>query len=88
VHSPVGKNPEEFGVTLEKLPEISFATNDVGFIDPTGVDHDELGQALNKALYNYMHGIGLDDDVRVWFNGKVPRTTIHKHRLAKALQQY
>ena len=88
VHSPVGKNPEEFGVTLEQLPEISFATNDVGFIDPTGVDHDELGQALNKALYNYMHGIGLDDDVRVWFNGKVPRTTIHKHRLAKALQQY
>ncbi|MBM5572277.1 MULTISPECIES: B12-binding domain-containing radical SAM protein [Deefgea] len=88
VHSPVGKNPEEFGVTLEKLPEISFATNDIGFIDPTGVDHDELGRALNKALYNYMHGIGLDDDVRVWFNGKVPRTTIHKHRLAKALQQY
>ncbi len=88
VHSPVGKNPEEFGVTLEQLPEISFATNDVGFIDPTGVDHDELGQALNKALYNYMHGIGLDDDVRVWFTGKVPRTTIAKHRLAKALQQY
>ena len=88
VHSPVGKNPEEYGVTLEPLPEISFATNDVGFIDPSGVDHDELGRALNKALYNYMHGIGLDDDVRVWFNGKVPRTTIHKHRLAKALQQY
>ncbi|WP_027469160.1 B12-binding domain-containing radical SAM protein [Deefgea rivuli] len=88
VHSPVGQNPEEFGVTLEKLPEIGFATNDVGFIDPTGVDHDELGQALNKALYNYMHGIGLDDDVRVWFSGKVPRTTIAKHKLAKALQQY
>lgn len=88
VHSPVGKNPEEYGVTLEKLPEISFATNDIGFIDPTGVDHDELGRALNKALYNYMHGIGLDEDVRVWFNGKVPRTTINKHRLAKALQQY
>lgn len=88
VHSPVGKNPEEFGVTLEKLPDIGFATNDVGFIDPTGVDHDELGAALNKALYNYMHGIGLDDDVRVWFTGKVPRTTIAKHKLAKALQQY
>ncbi|MCB5196402.1 B12-binding domain-containing radical SAM protein [Deefgea salmonis] len=88
VHSPVGKNPEEFGVTLEKLPEISFATNDIGFMDPTGVDHDALGRALNKALYNYMHGIGLDDDVRVWFDSKVPRTTIAKHRLAKALQQY
>jgi hypothetical protein len=53
-----GPEPEEYGV-LKPLPPISFAKNDVGFIDPTGVDHDALGVALNKALYNYMHGIGL-----------------------------
>lgn len=85
VHSPVGQNPEEYGIELLPLPPVSFAKNDVGFVDPTGVDHDVLGVALNKALYNYMHGIGLDDDVRVWFSGKVPRTTVPRNKIARAL---
>ncbi len=85
VHSPVGRQPHEYGVTLAPLPPSTFAKNDVGFIDPTGADHDTLGVALKKALYNYMHGIGLDEDVRAWFNGRVPRTTVPKHRIARAL---
>lgn len=85
VHSPVGQNPEEYGVTLQPLPPVTFAKNDVGFTDPTGVDHDALGAALKKALYNYMHGIGLDEDVRSWFHGRVPRTTVHRHRIGRAL---
>jgi hypothetical protein len=85
VHSPVGKHPEQYGVTLLPLPEVSFAKNDVGFIDPTGVDHDALGQALKKALYNYMHGIGLEEDVRMWFAGRVPRPTVARKRIARAL---
>ena len=85
VHSPVGKQPEQYGVTLLPLPKISFAKNDVGFIDPTGVDHDALGIALNKALYNYMHGIGLEADVRSWFSGRVPRTKVPREYVARAL---
>ncbi len=85
VHSPVGLNPEEYGVRLQPLPPVTFAKNDVGFIDPTGVDHDALGTALNKVLYNYMHGIGLEEDVRSWFSAKVPRTQVGRHRIAKAL---
>ena len=85
VHSPVGQDPQAYGVTLQPLPPVTFAKNDVGFIDPTGVDHDALGVALKKALYNYMHGIGLDEDVRSWFGGRVPRTTVARHRIARAL---
>jgi radical SAM superfamily enzyme YgiQ (UPF0313 family) len=85
VHSPVGQNPQDYGVSLQPLPPVSFAKNDVGFIDPTGVDHDALGVALKKALYNYMHGIGLDADVRSWFAGSVPRTTVPRHYIARAL---
>ena len=86
VHSPVGLHPEQYGVRLKPLPEVTFAKNDVGFIDPTGVDHDALGIALNKALYNYMHGIGLDQDVRGWFAGRVPRTTVPRNFIARALR--
>ena len=87
VHSPVGHDPAAFGVTLKPLPVGSFAKNDVGFDDPTGVDHDRLGLGLKKAIYNYMHGIGLDDDVRQWFDMPVPRPKVGRQRIAKALQQ-
>ncbi len=67
VHSPIGKKPELYGIRLHPLPPQPFARNDVGFDDPTGCDHDLLGEGLRRALYNYMHGVGLDEDVRTWF---------------------
>ena len=85
VHSPVGRNPEEYGITLKPLPLGGFANNDVEFIDPTGVDHEALGQGLNKALYNYMYGIGLDANVRTWFDIPVPKTKVPKDFVARAL---
>jgi len=88
VHSPVGKNPEEYGVQLVPLPEITFAKNDISFIDPVGVDHDSLGQGLKKAIYNFMHGVGLEEDVRTWFESygkKIPKTTVPKSYIGNAL---
>ncbi len=76
VHSPVGRDPAAYGITLQALPEGGFAKNDVAFIDPAGVDHDALGVGLKKAVYNFMHGIGLEQDVRRWFPMKVPRTRV------------
>lgn len=88
VHSPVGLNPEEYGVTLEPLPVVSFAKNDISFIDPTNVDHASLGVGLRKAIYNFMHGIGLEEDVRSWFPFKVPRTSIPPGYIELALQTH
>jgi radical SAM superfamily enzyme YgiQ (UPF0313 family) len=88
VHSPVGQNPQQYGISLLPLPDSPFAKNDVGFIDPTGTDHDALGRGLKKAIYNYMHGIGLDEDVRAWFTevrGKLPRPTVPRRFIARAL---
>ena len=85
VHSPVGREPEKFGVTLQALPPAAFARNDVDFSDPTGTDHEALGRGLAKALYNFMHGVGLDTDVRTWFDVKVPRATVRRKFIAQAL---
>jgi len=90
VHSPVGLDPAAYGIELIPLPEVTFAKNDIGFIDPTGVDHDALGIGLRKAIYNYMHGIGLDEDVRAWFShlpDPVPRTRVKKHFIQRALER-
>jgi hypothetical protein len=89
VHSPVGKNPNAYGVTLIPLPPVTFAKNDIAFIDPTGVDHDVLGRGLKKAIYNYMHGVGFDEDVRNWFDltsEQILKTSIPRNKIAKALQ--
>ena len=88
VHSPVGQNPAEYGVQVLPLPPVSFAKNDIAFIDPTGTDHDTLGRGLKKAIYNYMHGVGVEADVRGWFElpkGQCPKTTVARHKIAKAL---
>ncbi len=88
VHSPVGQNPTEYGVELVPLPPVSFAKNDIAFIDLTGTDHDSLGRGLKKAIYNYMHGVGLEVDVRDWFElprGRCPKPTVSRRKIAKAL---
>ena len=85
VHSPVGLNPGDYGIELVPLPEVSFAKNDIDFIDPTNVDHDKLGIGLNKALYNFMHGVGLEEDIRSWFQQKVPRSRVPDDYIAQAL---
>ncbi len=100
VHSPVGLNPQEYGIELIPLPTVSFGKNDIGFIDPTGVDHDLLGLGLKKAIYNFMHGIGLEEDVRTWFQNaliehaggkspafKVPKSTVPRRKIEQALQR-
>lgn len=87
VHSPVGQDPAAYGVTLQPLPPSSFAKNDIAFTDPTGTDHDALGVGLKKALYNYMHGIGLDEDVRTWFDFSVPKTRVARRYVERALAE-
>lgn len=100
VHSPVGLNPEDYGIELIPLPPVSFGKNDIGFIDRTGVDHDLLGLGLKKAIYNFMHGIGLEEDVRTWFQNaliehaggqtpafKIPKSTVSRRKIEHALRR-
>jgi radical SAM superfamily enzyme YgiQ (UPF0313 family) len=68
VHSPIGRAPELFGIRLRRSPSNpAFARNDVAFDDPTGCDHEVFAAGLRKAVYNFMHGLGLETDVRSWF---------------------
>jgi hypothetical protein len=92
VHSPVGRDPERFGIRLLPVPPNAlsrhgrFAENDLPFDDPTGVDHDALGVGLRKALYNFMHGQGLEKDVRGWFPLRVPKARIPAAFVAGSLR--
>lgn len=84
-HSPVGLNPEKYSV--KKLTEAigTFANNDIEYEDMEGGDHDSFGYGLKKSLFNYMHGIGLDNPLNKWFEEKVPKTRIAPDFIEKVL---
>ena len=86
-HSPIGLNPEKFGIRILPEPSVSFARNDLTFEDLSGCDHDFLGEGLKKALYNYMHGVGFDQDVRVWFGKKGTQYRVPKAQVSSTLIQ-
>jgi hypothetical protein len=84
VHSPIFSRPERFGVR-SRMPSGTFAQNEVRFTDGRRVDHARLGKALHRATYNYMHGVGLDADVRTWFERRVPHPRVAPHWVDHAL---
>ena len=85
-HSPVGMEPESYGVKPINNP-VSFAHNDVEFEDSTGIDHNLFSYGLKKSLYNYMHGICFDYDLQEWFDIEIPSTSVEPDFIEKALEQ-
>jgi len=81
VHSPVGKNPDKYGIKITSDLNNPFANNDLNYIDSKGCEHDKFSQGLKKSLFNYMHGIGLDLPLQDWFDFKIPSTTVPKNAI-------
>lgn len=85
VHSPSGKNPENYGAKLTNSTSGTFANNEVGFSDNQNIDLDSIGNGLRKATYNYMHGLCIDWLLQKWFDIKVPNNTVVKGFVKKLL---
>ncbi|NQX98370.1 MAG: radical SAM protein, partial [Flavobacteriales bacterium] len=60
VHSPIGKNPEQFDIKITGPKFKGFAQNDLTHKDPTGAKHQLYTKGLNRALNNYLNGKGFD----------------------------
>ncbi|MBD2769765.1 radical SAM protein [Hymenobacter sp. BT664] len=85
-HSPVGKNPAKYQVAAIGPEPAGFAWNDLWHDDPLGTDHEAFGPGLAKSLYNYLHGVALDEPLSFWFDFKTPRPTTPRHLVQQALQ--
>ncbi len=86
-HSPVGLNPKKYGVVRTGPQFGGFADNDLFHDDPSGADHELFSEGLRKSLFNYMHGVGLDFDLKTWFDFKVPKTSVKPAYIAQSLAQ-
>ncbi len=87
VHSEVGRNPAKFKCTILKQPVGGFARNDLVHEDRTGCDHVSFASGLNKAVYNFMHGIGTDYRIKDWFDFRVPAASIKKNYVNEAIMK-
>jgi hypothetical protein len=53
----------------------AFSRNEIAFDQPDHEDPGIYGEGLRRAVYNFMHGVGFDLDVRSWFDFPMPRPT-------------
>ncbi|MGY5353669.1 B12-binding domain-containing radical SAM protein [Wenyingzhuangia sp. IMCC45467] len=81
-HSPVGKNPDAFGINVIGPKFKGFAENDLYHEDPSGAEHHLYSQGLNIALNNYLNHKGFEIPLSQYFDFKVPKT-IHPKDLIK-----
>ena len=85
IHSDVGINPQKYSCTISGRPSGGFAANDLVHLDPRGCDHQLFAQGLNKAVYNYMHGIGTDMPIGDWFDFPVPKISVKNNYIRQAM---
>jgi hypothetical protein len=78
IHSPIGKNPEAFGIEITGPVFKGFAQNDLYHKDPLGADHTKYTKGLNLALHNYLNGAGFENKMQNWFEFPVLETTHSK----------
>jgi hypothetical protein len=87
IHSPIGKNPEEFGIKITGPVFEGFAQNDLDHADPEGADHPKYTNGLNLALNDYLNRAGLNDELQNWFDFSVLPTT-HSEDLIESFLSY
>ncbi len=75
VHSPIGNNPDEFGIKITGPEFQGFAQNDLWHEDPEGTEHTTYTQGLNRALNSYLNREGLERDIEEWFDFPVTPTS-------------
>jgi len=85
VHSDVGKNPKKYSCTVADRPSGGFAINDLSHRDHTGCDHDLFTSGLNKAVYNFMHGIGMEMRLQSWFEFPIPASSVKRNYIQQAI---
>jgi radical SAM superfamily enzyme YgiQ (UPF0313 family) len=81
VHSPIGKNPNEYEIKITGPKFKGFAENDLIHEDPKGANHQDYTKGLNLALNSYLNGAGFDVELQEWFDFKVVPTTLSKDKI-------
>ncbi|MDC7233232.1 MAG: radical SAM protein [Spirochaetales bacterium] len=85
-HSPVGRAPEQFGVTITGPESSTFARNDLEYTQKAE-DLSLYGPGLNAALYNYMRGEGFEVPLKKWFAVPLPGPRVDRYLIKNLINR-
>ena len=85
-HSPIGLNPEAYGLQLVGPAFEGFAENDVIHEDGEHVVPSWVGDGLRSALWHYKEGLELTRDVREWFPERTPKPNVPRTWVKRILE--
>ena len=85
-HSPIGKNPAEYKITLLPLEDGAFVEQIYPHLDPTGCDHDKYTDGLQEALRYYGLGFHHDAPAESWFHFPVPLVSIDRDLIGQVIK--
>ena len=78
-HSPVGLNPESYGVEIRGPEMGKFARNDLIFNSDSDFDPSIYSTGLKAALANFMINREFNRPLNQWFTFRTPKTTIKRN---------
>jgi radical SAM superfamily enzyme YgiQ (UPF0313 family) len=85
-HSPMGLNPEAYGLQLVGPAFGGFAENDLVHEDVKASVPNWVGDGLRAALWHYKEGLELKRDVREWFPERTPKPKVPRSWVKKILE--
>ena len=85
VHSPIGKNPEQFDIKITGPKFKGFAQNDLMHKDPKGAKHQNYTKGLNKALNSYLNSKDFGVKIEDWFDFETLPTSVNKNLIQDSL---
>ena len=77
-HSPIGMNPDRYGLQLVGPEFAGFAENDLVHEDSEVSVPEWVGAGLRTALWHYKEGRELNRDVREWFPERTPKPKVRR----------
>ena len=87
-HSPIGKDPAAYDIQITGPEFLGFAKNELTHADPLGCDHSLFSEGLRKSLFNFMHKVGLDQDLSFWFDHPIPQTSHPKNLIKQKIAEF
>jgi len=86
-HSPIGKNPQDFGIKITGPVFEGFAQNDLIHEDLLGSNHPIYTQGLNRALDCYLNRVGFEKELQNWFDFPILPTRHSENLIENFLSQ-
>jgi hypothetical protein len=83
-HSPIGRNPREYGIELLPIPKDAFIEQVIAHWDPAN-DHARFTHGLELSLSYYGAGAHHLTPVESWFDFPVPEVSIDRDLIGQAL---